>query len=281
VTRSIECFYPGSSFPAISVTGRSCSLDCKHCSRKYLDGMIPATTCEELLDVAEALAERGANGFLLSGGVDPRGRVPISELLPAVREIKSTTDLKINAHIGLTSRDEIAKLVESGIDSFSVDVYGSDDTIRDVLGLHAKVRDYFEVISNLNDAGAPVVAPHICIGVHAGDVKGEFDAIDALKELSPKELVLISLMPTAGTAYEGISPPSKDAMTAVIMRARERLPDTRLLLGCMRSKRDRSWEYDLVAAGLDGIVLPSASTVDWLRKDGYSIKKRSVCCSIP
>jgi len=242
--------------------------------------MIPATTCDELLDVAEALAERGAKGFLLSGGVDSKGRVPISEFLPAVREIKSTTDLKINAHIGLSPRDEISELVKSGIDAFSVDIYGSDDTIRDVLGLRAKLQDYIEVISNLHEAGAPVVAPHICVGIHGGDIKGEFNAIDVLEKLAPKELVLISLMPTSGTAYEGVAAPGKEMMMSVVLRARDRLPDTRLLLGCMRSKKDRSWEYDLVTAGLDGIVLPSASTVERLKMEGYSIKKRSVCCSI-
>lgn len=243
--------------------------------------MIPATTCEELLDVAEALAERGASGFLLSGGMDPNGRVPISELLPAIREITATTDLKINAHVGLVPKADIEALVKSGIDSFSVDVYGSDETIREVLGLRATAQDYLDVISNLYAAGAPVVAPHICVGVHGGNVKGEFVAIDSLKKLHPKELVLISLIPTVGTPYEGVFPPSRDMMISVVQRARERLPETKLLLGCMRSKRDRSWEFDLVTAGLDGIVMPLTSTVEVLRREGFSVKKRSVCCSIP
>lgn len=281
MTRTIECFYPGRSFPAISVTGRSCSLDCRHCSRKYLEGMIPATTSEELLDVSEALAERGAKGFLLSGGSDSKGRVPISDFLPAIREIKSTTDLKINAHIGLSSKGEIEDLVKSGIDAFSVDLYGSDETIQEVLGLRAKVGDYAEVVSHLYKAGAPVVAPHVCIGIHEGGLRGEFSAIENLKKLSPKELVLISLIPTAGTAYENVLAPSKEMMLSVIRQARNDLPDTKLLLGCMRSKKNRSWEYDLVAAGLDGIVLPSASTVERLKREGYSTKKRAVCCSIP
>lgn len=281
MSRTVECFYPGRSFPAISVTGRSCSLDCKHCSGKYLESMIPATTPDELVGVAEALAERGARGFLLSGGADSSGRVPVSEFIPAIREIKSTTDLKINAHIGLSPRSEIRALVESGIDSFSVDLYGSDETIRDVLGLRAKASDYFEVISNLNDAGAPVVAPHICVGIHGGELKGEFGAIESLVRMPPKELVLISLIPTAGTAYGAAPAPDKDMMVSVIRKARAALPNTRLLLGCMRSKRNRSWEYDLVAAGLDGIVLPSADTVERLRKEGRSIRKRSVCCSMP
>jgi len=243
--------------------------------------MIPATTPEELLDVSEALAERGAKGFLLSGGSDSKGRVPISDFLPAIREIKSTTDLKINAHIGLSSKGEIGDLVRSGIDSFSVDLYGSDETIREVLGLHAKVGDYADVVSHLYSAGAPVVAPHICIGINEGGLRGEFDAIKNLKKLSPKELVLISLIPTAGTAYENVLAPGKEMMLSVIRRARNDLPDTKILLGCMRSKRNRSWEYDLVTAGLDGIVLPSAGTVERLKREGYSTKKRAVCCSIP
>lgn len=279
--KALECFYPGSSFPAISVTGRACSLDCKHCSRKYLEGMISATTNEELLAIGEALAERGANGFLLSGGVDASGRVPISELLPAIRELKATTDLKINAHIGLTPRNRIGDLVRSGIDAFSVDVYGSDDAVRDVLGVRASAQDYYDVLSNLKEANAPNISPHICIGIHEGNVKSEFNAIDSLRKFAPSKLVLISLMPTKGTAYEKIAPPSKEAMISVISKARDSLPGTKLLLGCMRSKRDRSWEHELVAAGLDGIVLPSAGTVDRLKKEGYSIKKRSVCCAIP
>lgn len=242
--------------------------------------MITATTSEELLDVSEALAERGAKGFLLSGGSDSEGKVPISEFLQAIREIKSTTDLKINAHIGLSSKGEIDDLVRSGIDSFSVDLYGSDETIREVLGLHAKVEDYVNVVSHLCKAGAPVVAPHICIGIHEGGLRGEFHAIESLKRFAPKVLVLISLMPTSGTAYEDVLAPDKEMMLSVVRRARDDLPDTKLLLGCMRSKRNRSWEYDLVAAGLDGIVLPSASTVERLKREGYSTKKRAVCCSI-
>jgi hypothetical protein len=52
-------------------------------------------------------------------------------------------------------------------------------------------------------------------------------------------------------------------------------------LGCMRSKLDRSAEFMLVSEGLDGIVLPSSSTVDRLKKEGYDVKKRAVCCAIP
>ncbi|MGQ9587851.1 MAG: radical SAM protein [Thermoplasmata archaeon] len=262
------------------MTGRSCSLDCKHCSRKYLDGMIPATTPADLLAVAEALAERGAKGFLLSGGADSKGRVRVAEFAGAIKEIKSSTDLRINAHIGLTSLEDIQKLVESGVDSFSVDVYGSDDTIHEVLGLDARVDDYLAVVEELKSCGARVVAPHICIGVHRGRIRGEPNAVELLKRIGPDVLILISLIPTKGTAYQGVAPPDKEMLLSVVEKARMDLPDTKLVLGCMRSKMDRSSEADLVRAGLDGIVLPATNTVERLRSDGYIVKKRSVCCSL-
>lgn len=279
--RTVECFYPGKNFPAISVTGARCALNCKHCSGKYLNGMIPATSPDGLLAVAEALAERGASGFLLSGGNDPGGNVPLSGYVDAIREIKATTDLTINAHIGVASTAEISRLVDSGVDSFSVDVYGSDDTVCDVLGLRIKVDEYFRVVEDLMNAGARNVAPHICVGIHAGQIKGEFHALDRLARLQPSKLVLISLIPTKGTAYESVAPPGPDVMVSVARRARELLPETKLLLGCMRPKLARQGEVELVEVGVDGIVLPASSTVERLTSTGYQVKKRSVCCSMP
>ncbi len=278
--RTIDCFYPGSSFPAISVTGRSCSLNCKHCSRKYLEGMVPATTPEELIEVAEALAERGAKGFLLSGGSDKSGKVRMADFAKAIEEIKSTTDLKVNAHIGLTPLDEVQQLVRCGIDSFSVDVYGSEETIREVLGLDARPEDYFRVIEGLESSGASVVAPHLCIGIHGGQLKGENAAIERLKKVKPGVLILISLIPTKDTEYRSVPPPNKEMVLSVIRKARVDLPDTKLLLGCMRSKLDRSSEFAFVEAGLDGIVLPASSTVERLKRCGHTIRKRAVCCSL-
>lgn len=242
--------------------------------------MIPATTPSDLLDVAEALAERGAQGFLLSGGSDETGRMGIVDFADAIGEIKATTDLKINAHVGLVSLKEIQRLVDCGIDTFSADVYGSDETIREVLGLDARVENYFGVIADLKSCGARV-APHLCIGIHGGAMKGEMAAIERLRGLEPESLILISLIPTKGTPYQSASPPNEEMIASVVRRAREKLPTTRLLLGCMRSKLDRSAEFSLVSEGLDGVVLPSSSTVDRLKKNGYAIKKRSVCCAIP
>lgn len=280
VARTVECFYPGRSFPAISVTGTTCALDCKHCAGKYLAGMIPATTPEELLEVAEALAERDAKGFLLSGGADSSGRVRVAEFADAIVEIKATTRLKVNVHTGLASDYELRRLVRSGVDSFSVDVYGSDETIHEVLGLAARREDYLRVVRSLTAAGAKRVAPHICVGLHAGRLRGEMRAIDSLRRIEPELLVIISFVPTKGTEYASLPPPSKEALLSVIAHAREALPGTKLLLGCMRSKLDRACEFELVEAGVEGIVLPSSNTVARMVASGYTLRKREECCSL-
>ena len=216
----------------------------------------------------------------MSGGSDTAGKVNLAPFVPAIKEIKSTTDLKINVHVGLTPTEELRRLVSSGIDSFSVDVYGDDLTIHEVLGLGAKADDYFRVFEDLGRLGASAVAPHICVGIHGGELNGELRAIERLKKLEPRILIFISLIPTKGSAYESVLAPSGSLIRSVIERAREELPDTKLVLGCMRSKLDRTFECDLVRAGLDGIVLPATGTVDRLRADGYTIKRRATCCSL-
>jgi uncharacterized radical SAM superfamily protein len=119
------------------------------------------------------------------------------------------------------------------------------------------------------------------VGIHGGKLRGEIAAVERLGPLDPKELVLISLIPTAGTTYQAVPPPAKEAVLSVIRASKENLPRTRLMLGCMRSKKDREMEFDLIQAGLDGIVMPANSTVDQLERAGYELKKRGVCCAIP
>ncbi len=280
MARLVECFYPGDAFPAISVTGNHCALECKHCLRKYLEGMIPATRPEDLVQVAEALVERGAKGFLLSGGSDRAGRVKVAEFADAIAEVKKTTDLVVNAHVGLSGRADLERLVRAGVDAFSTDLYGDVETVSEVLGIRATPDDYFRVLVDLRELGAPRIAPHVCIGIHGGKLSGEMKAVKRLAPMKPEALILISLMPTKGTAYADVRPPDKEMMVKVITQARELMPDTKLLLGCMRSKLDRSSEVDMIEAGVDGIVLPASATVEKLTKAGYSIKKKATCCAM-
>jgi uncharacterized radical SAM superfamily protein len=278
--RCVDCYYPGKEFPAVSTTGRACALNCKHCAGRYLESMIPITEPGELIAFAQGLADRGGEGMLLSGGSDSCGKVSLGRFAGAIREIRATTSLTMNAHVGLMPKDELSQLVDAGVDIFSADLYGDDMTVNEVLGLRAHASDYVQVVRDLNELGAQKVAPHVCVGILGGRLRGEIAAVRALEDMDPYAVVLLSLVPTRGTAYESVPAPGREELIAVITAARASLPDTRLLLGCMRSKRDRSWEADAIRAGLDGIVLPADATLKDLEATGFKTRSKNTCCAV-
>jgi uncharacterized radical SAM superfamily protein len=280
VARSIDVFRPGRGFPSVSVTGTECSLRCRHCAGRYLRGMRPARRPEDLVRLAKELDEEGATGLLLSGGSDASGKVPLGRYTDAICRVKECTSLKVNAHVGLTGRQELADLVAAGVDAFSVDVYGSDKVIRDTLGLRARSEDFFRVVEDLLDLRAPIVAPHVCIGLEPGGVSSEIGAVDRLSPLEPDKLVFIVFTPTKGTPYEANPRPSSDAIIEVLKAARSQLPSTRLLLGCMRPRRQREYEIAAVATGIDGIVMPSGETLKRIRSQGIDVNEKRTCCAL-
>ncbi|HZD91096.1 MAG TPA: radical SAM protein, partial [Pseudolabrys sp.] len=65
------------SFPAFSITGGTCALNCDHCQAKILEPMIAATSPAELeRKVRDLVMLKDLGGFLLSGGSNRRNEVP-------------------------------------------------------------------------------------------------------------------------------------------------------------------------------------------------------------
>ncbi len=253
---------------------------CKHCSGVFLKRMEHVASPEDLIELAACLSDARGEGFLLTGGSDSRGKVPLEGFADAIATVKETTSLRINAHVGLMPRRELESLVRAGVDAFSVDVYGTDSAIKKTLGLNAGAADFLSVVKDLRDIGAPIVAPHICVGVEEGALIGERAAVQSLVRYAPDVLVIIALMPTRGTPYENITPPSDDSVIDIIRIARAELPDTRLVLGCMRPRGGRTLELAAVEAGVDGIAVPNKDAVRTLTKNGWRIEEKRVCCAI-
>ncbi len=276
---SLTCYTPGRRFPSISVTGSACDLRCMHCYGAYLRGMVPALTPEDLEATAARLSRDGCEGFLLSGGSTRSGEVPLGRFSEAIGRIKESTSLKINAHVGLMGREGLSALVAAGVDAFSVDVYGADSAIKGTLGLEAAAGDYLRVIEDLRDLGAPLVAPHICVGIERGRVVGELRAIDRLAEMRPEVVVVLVFTPTKGTPYATAPPPRREDVIAVIRHALDAMPGTRINLGCMRPRADRALEAAAARAGISGLAVPSNAVKAELARDGYRIVERETCCA--
>src|SRR3972149_11030564 len=62
-----DIYFFNEPFTPISLTGTRCALKCKHCNSHYLRHMLDGSN-NKLFSHAIDLANKGANGILLSGG---------------------------------------------------------------------------------------------------------------------------------------------------------------------------------------------------------------------
>ncbi len=276
------CCYPHPNFPTISITGDSCSLSCKHCSRHYLRSMVPCTTPDALFSTCLDLASNGARGVLLSGGYNSDGYISFEPFLDAIERVKRETGLFISAHTGLVPSWLARELGHAGVDLADFDLVGSDETIKLVLGVDRTAEDYRSSLHALN-RHVPHVVPHICIGLHAGEVKGEREALQIAAEIEPKELVLLVLVPTIGTEFERVFGPSPAVVGELVADARLRFPMAMLALGCMRPRDARRDEIELQAlrSGIDRIEIPGERTIEAARAMGLNVKYLHSCCAVP
>lgn len=253
---------------AISVTGTDCQLDCAHCGGVYLKGMKPLS---EIISRGEGLAA----SCLISGGCTTAGKVPIASHAAALAAMKQGS--RFNLHVGLVDDDEIADIARIA-DKVSFDFVGDDATIREVFGIERTVDDYVRCYQKLR-ACCPVV-PHICIGLHGGEIRGEYRALDILKELGADSLTFIIFTPTKGTRYAGYLPPDLAATVKLLATARQLFADTRLNLGCMRpgGRYREAVDQWAVRLGMNTIVNPVPAAVKLAGELGLTIVNQQECC---
>lgn len=268
------------SFPSISVTGSYCSLNCDHCGAKILRTMIPAKTPERLMEVCAELKRKGAVGCLISGGCLPDGSVPISRFIDAIREIKRRLGLTVVVHTGLIDFDTALRLREAGVDAVSIDIIGSDETIREVYHLNVSVDKYAETLEALKRAGIPFT-PHILVGLYYGSIRGENEALRIIAEHNPSALIIIVFFPIKGTKMETLKPPPLESVMDILLRARFMMPDIPIALGCARPKGNYRAAIDVLAveAGVNAIAFPSIEAIERARNLGLEIIFSEVCCS--
>ena len=280
--RELRFYYPLPRFPNVSVTGSRCALRCKHCNGFYLRGMTGVETPSKLKEFCRKLEEGDALGLLVSGGSDARGRVPLDGFYDALAWVKEKTSLIVNVHSGLLDSRQAEEIASTGVDIVSVDVVGSDETVKRVYGLDAAVEDYRETLFALKEAGVHHVVPHICFGLDFGEIKGEAAALEITQGFDPELIVLLGLIPTPGTAMENVRPLSAKDMARAVAATRLICPDASVAVGCMRPRGEKGpTEVLAIRAGADRLVLPARSTVEEAEKEGYEVRHLDGCCSVP
>lgn len=268
-----------SHFLPFSVTGTECALGCDHCKGELLRFMRHALSPEELIRRCREKLGEGLRGVLVSGGCNRWGQVPLEGFFEAMGHLKRDLGLKVFVHSGLTVEEQAKGLKEALVDAVLIDVIGSNDTIKEVYHLPAKVDDYDASLEALARYNLPAM-PHIVLGLHYGRFLGEEMALEIVSRYKLKALVLVILTPLLGTPMEGVKPPPLNRVKEFFVKARRKLTFTPIILGCARPMGRYKQEVDRLAveAGLDGIAFPAEGIVAYAMNQGKEVSFMETCC---
>lgn len=267
MANTIEFVYPTLT-KAVSVTGEECSLNCPHCNSHYLKQMTPIEKLEPGIE----------KSYLISGGCNPNGAVPLAMNLSLLHNLKNL-GYRINAHTGLIGKEDIEKIA-SLIDVASFDMIGSDETIREVYNLDKTVWDFIECYKNLRKKVK--VVPYITVGLHSGEIKGEYIALRALQSLKPETVVFNVFTPLKGTKFQHAMSTEVEDIKKLFRRARVMLPKATLCLGCIKpnGKYAEAVETAAIDLGFNKLVNPTPEAKNYAVEKGFLIKESRECCTL-
>ncbi len=269
------------TFPSVSITGAQCALNCAHCGKQLLRGMLDVSQPGALSELIPRLRAAGAYGVLVSGGADLGGKVPLQERYAELQQLKEA-GFKVVVHTGLLRREEARQLKAIGIDQVLFDLIGDDVTIQNVYHLSHKAADYRRTLEDLCAEGLTVV-PHVIVGLNFGSISsGELRAIEWAAESSVPGLVIVVLSPLPETMMARVSPPGAAEVAELLKAARERFADRSVMLGCARPANAEKEDLERIAVdiGVDGIAYAAGNTIKYAETKGYSVRFFPGCCSI-
>lgn len=273
-------FYP-SPFTPVSITGSYCELNCKHCGKHYLMPMVFAENEKEIKKKLSHLKK----GVVLSGGCLKDGSVPIYKFAKILKEIKKKKNLKFNAHTGIINEQQ-AKLLGEFLDNALTDIIGSNETIKEIYGINAKVEDYKRTL-NLLKENKIEITPHVIVGLHYSELRGEFNAIKMIKEIwknkkGKKTLIIVIFIPTKNTPMENLKPIEIEKVVEVICFARRIFgKDVSISLSCVRpgGKYRSLLDEFAILSGVNKISVPSKNAYKIAEKLGLKVREINGCCS--
>jgi len=270
------------AWPAVSITGAACQLQCDHCKAKILEPMIAATTPKQLWRVVSEQIDKGAQGMLLTGGSNVRNEVEYNDFLPVIRKIKRRNPaFTIVCHTALVDASVALAMEEAGIDVAMMDVIGAQDTITQVYHLKRRVDDFDNTLQALTNTSMRVV-PHIVLGLHYGRLLGEWQALDIVQRYPVDALVLVVVMPYYAPVKRPFDVPDSRVVGRFFAQAKQQLGNTPLFLGCARPAGRVKTEIDIYAllAGFSGIAYPSEGIAELASALGRDVNVSSSCCSM-
>jgi uncharacterized radical SAM superfamily protein len=218
----------------------------------------------------------------VSGGADHNGEVLLEKFIPSIKTLKETDpQFKVIVHTGLLRKETAEKLREARVDQVLIDVIGDEDTIREVYHLNKRVEDYEETLWMLKAMGHRL-APHIIVGHHFGEIRGEWRALEAVTRVGVETIVLVvmkNLLPDGENLFKVPHPEEVSRISAI---ARILNPAIPIRMGCIRPSHPwkGAMEKGAIDSGINTIAYPLQGTIDYAREIGLDTKFIEMCCSL-
>ncbi|EFK09822.1 conserved domain protein [delta proteobacterium NaphS2] len=164
-------------------------------------------------------------------------------------------------------------------DQALIDVIGDDETYKKVYHVSFGVNEIEKSMTALEEAELPTV-PHVVCGLNYGRITGEEQALEMISGFPVSQLVIVSLMNLSGTKMEKTAPPDAHHVVRIIKKARIRMPETPISLGCARERGNVLMEKLAIDAGVNRMALPSEEALQRAKHYGLEIRFQKTCCSV-
>jgi len=172
-------------------------------------------------------------------------------------------------------------LKEAGVDQILIDIIGDDDTIREVYHLNKRVEDYEKTLWMLKEMGHRI-APHIIIGHHFGEIRGEWKALEMVTHVGVETIVLVilkTLLPVGKNHFRVPKPDETSRISAIARILNPRIP---IRMGCIRPAHP--WKAEMekgsILSGVNTIAYPLQGTIEYAKEIGLQTKFIEMCCSL-
>lgn len=266
--RKIQFVYTDDT-KTVSLSGKGCALDCKHCNKHYLKQM----------NTLDSPTPENTKSFLISGGLKKNGKSFILDKKQELRSLKNKGNYRFNSHVGFVDPEELNEVAQI-VDYVSFDFVSDANVIKKVYKLDKDPQEYIAQYKLLTKKIKTY--PHVTIGLDEGKIHWEYEAIDILHDLGADRLVLNILIPTKGTEFENVAPPELSEVRAVMKYARKVFKDGLLIVGCMRPGGSYRTEVDKIAIeeGVDRIVKPTPQARKLAEEMRLTISYLYECCAL-
>ena len=194
-------------------------------------------------------------------------------------KIKKEGKYHFNSHVGFVAEEDIDAMAEV-VDYVSFDFVSDSAVIRRIYKLEKTAEEYIELYKRLSTKIK--VFPHVTIGLDAGKIHWEYEAIDILHKLGADRLVLNVLIPTPGTEFADVPNPDLEEVRKVMEYARKKFEGKKLIVGCMRPSGKYRSDFDEMAVevGVDRIVQPTGKAREKAEKAGMNVRYLYECCAM-